>query len=82
LLTWEKLGKALDLLKDMESTGCPQSTITYDTIIDGLCKTMRIEEAKEVFDQRGWILIARVDVHLFIACQLNGYEKFSKKLAR
>uniref|UniRef100_A0A0E0IXT3 Pentacotripeptide-repeat region of PRORP domain-containing protein n=1 Tax=Oryza nivara TaxID=4536 RepID=A0A0E0IXT3_ORYNI len=35
----------------MESTGCPQSTITYDTIIDGLCKTMRIEEAKEVFDQ-------------------------------
>uniref|UniRef100_A0A0E0MC40 Pentacotripeptide-repeat region of PRORP domain-containing protein n=1 Tax=Oryza punctata TaxID=4537 RepID=A0A0E0MC40_ORYPU len=46
-----QLGKALDLLKEMESAGCPRSTVTYNTIIDGLCKKMRIEEAEEVFDQ-------------------------------
>ncbi len=28
------------------------------------------------------ILIARVDVQSFIACQLDGYEKILKKLTR
>ncbi len=27
-----------------------------------------------------WILVGRVDIYPFIACQIDGYEKFSKKL--
>lgn len=60
------------------------STQTRRTPTKSDQRLQRLQQAHKHFPhtQGRWILIARVNIHPFIICHVDGYEKISKKLTR
>ncbi|KAL3579281.1 hypothetical protein D5086_020785, partial [Populus alba] len=43
-----RFGEAIRVLGKMRDYGCPPDNITYNTILDGLCKKGRLNEARDL----------------------------------
>ncbi|XP_010533023.1 PREDICTED: pentatricopeptide repeat-containing protein At2g06000-like isoform X2 [Tarenaya hassleriana] len=46
-----EVGKTMELFGEMGSFGCSPDTVTYNTLIKGLCDTDDLNRAKDVFDE-------------------------------